>query len=215
MKISRIVYMAVFTVFACYVCTTSVNAQEITETYCSTDVPIVIPVAGFADDSVLNISDQGEIINVIVKLQIDHTFRDDLDVILFSPDMTTIELLSDVGGSGDNFGDECSPMPNFVLDDSAAFPVTDFSSGDPPAGTYRPEEPLSTFNGEEQSGIWTLLIFADAGGDLGRLNCWCLEITRLERIRNVPTLSEWGLIAMAGILGIVGLMVIRRRKVTA
>jgi len=35
--------------------------------------------------------------------------------------------------------------------------------------------------------------------------------------RNVPTLSEWGLIAMAGVLGIVGLLVLalRRRKVTA
>lgn len=33
--------------------------------------------------------------------------------------------------------------------------------------------------------------------------------------RNIPTLSEWGLIAMAGILGIVGLMVIRRRNLTA
>ncbi len=31
----------------------------------------------------------------------------------------------------------------------------------------------------------------------------------------IPTLSEWGLIAMAGILGIVGYLVIRRRKVTA
>ena len=31
----------------------------------------------------------------------------------------------------------------------------------------------------------------------------------------VPTLSEWGLISMAGILGIVGFMVIRRRKATA
>ena len=31
----------------------------------------------------------------------------------------------------------------------------------------------------------------------------------------VPTLSEWGLIAMAGIIGIVGFMVLRRRKVTA
>ncbi len=30
--------------------------------------------------------------------------------------------------------------------------------------------------------------------------------------RNVPTLSEWGLIAMAGILGLVGFMVMRRRK---
>lgn len=32
---------------------------------------------------------------------------------------------------------------------------------------------------------------------------------------NVPTLSEWGLIAMAGILGIVGFMVMRRKQVTA
>jgi len=31
----------------------------------------------------------------------------------------------------------------------------------------------------------------------------------------IPTISEWGLIAMAGILGLVGFMVIRRRKVTA
>jgi hypothetical protein len=31
----------------------------------------------------------------------------------------------------------------------------------------------------------------------------------------VPTLSEWGLIAMAGVLGIVGFMAIRRRKVAA
>jgi len=42
----------------------------------------------------------------------------------------------------------------------------------------------------------------------------CVEI-RLEATTNVPTLSEWGLIAMASILGIVGFMVIRRRKVTA
>jgi len=30
-----------------------------------------------------------------------------------------------------------------------------------------------------------------------------------------PTLSEWGLIALAGILGIVGFIVIRRRKAAA
>jgi len=30
---------------------------------------------------------------------------------------------------------------------------------------------------------------------------------------NVPTLSEWSLISMAGILGIVGFMVIRRREI--
>jgi len=34
-------------------------------------------------------------------------------------------------------------------------------------------------------------------------------------VRPIPTLSEWGLIAMAGVLGIIGLLAIRRRKVTA
>ncbi len=37
----------------------------------------------------------------------------------------------------------------------------------------------------------------------------------IDPIREVPTLSEWGLITMAGVLGIIGFMVIRRRKVTA
>ena len=32
---------------------------------------------------------------------------------------------------------------------------------------------------------------------------------------SIPTLNLWGLIAMAGILGIVGFMVMRRRKVAA
>lgn len=42
-----------------------------------------------------------------------------------------------------------------------------------------------------------------------------VEATWIFPPRNVPTLSKWGLIAMAGILGIVGFMVMRRRKVTA
>ena len=32
--------------------------------------------------------------------------------------------------------------------------------------------------------------------------------------RPIPTISEWGLIAMAGILGVIGFIAIRRRKVT-
>jgi subtilisin-like proprotein convertase family protein len=64
-----------------------------------------------------------------------------------------------------------------------------------------------------QAGVWTLSIFDNEGGDQGDLNCWCLEITR--DAQNIPTLSEWSLMAMAGILGIAGFMVMRRRKVTA
>jgi len=45
----------------------------------------------------------------------------------------------------------------------------------------------------------------------------CNFINRMEAIEptNVPTLSEWGLISMAGILGIVGFMVLRKKKALA
>jgi len=38
---------------------------------------------------------------------------------------------------------------------------------------------------------------------------------RIEIKTPIPTLSEWGLMVMAGIIGIVGFMVLRRRKVAA
>ena len=43
----------------------------------------------------------------------------------------------------------------------------------------------------------------------------CLVEEPPPTVTAIPTLSQWGLIAMAGIFGIVGFMVMRRRKVTA
>lgn len=37
----------------------------------------------------------------------------------------------------------------------------------------------------------------------------------ISRINPIPTMSEWGLIAMAGILGIAGFIIVRKRKVAA
>ena len=50
-------------------------------------------------------------------------------------------------------------------------------------------------------------------GDLP--DCFDGIIFREVQPAMVPTLSEWGLIAMAGILGILGFMILRRRKVMA
>lgn len=46
---------------------------------------------------------------------------------------------------------------------------------------------------------------------LQELEDFCEAVTT----KNVPTISEWGLIAMAGLLGIVGFMVVRRRQLSA
>jgi hypothetical protein len=46
------------------------------------------------------------------------------------------------------------------------------------------------------------------------LNC-IVEFDVSIASRPIPTISEWGLIAMAGLMGIVGYIVLRRRKVAA
>jgi hypothetical protein len=43
----------------------------------------------------------------------------------------------------------------------------------------------------------------------------CETILQPRSERQIPTLTEWGLMAMAGLMGIVGFIVIRRRKVAA
>lgn len=44
--------------------------------------------------------------------------------------------------------------------------------------------------------------------------CQVVSIEPEPPTRNIPTFSEWGLIAMAGVLGIIGLIAIRRRAVS-
>ena len=41
------------------------------------------------------------------------------------------------------------------------------------------------------------------------------ECVPTEVSRNVPTLNEWGLIAMAGVLGIAAFLIMRRSRATA
>ena len=62
------------------------------------------------------------------------------------------------------------------------------------------------------TGIFSFVggVSATGGESLGGLSFDQRCLTR-----QIPTLSEWGLIAMAGVLGIIGLLAIRRRKVTA
>jgi len=55
----------------------------------------------------------------------------------------------------------------------------------------------------------------NGGNPEGSFDIYLATCLELATARNVPTLSEWRLIAMAGVLGIIGLLAIRRRKVTA
>jgi hypothetical protein len=108
-------------------------------------------------------------------------------------------------------------------------------AGGPDPVTYQFDQPftvLSGLGGTTVSNGNTMLtvpggIFADGivqfsgpvsslsvqtNSDVGNAQSLTFGILRSDVSVNIPTLSEWGLIAMAGILGIIGFMVVRRRQ---
>ena len=137
----------------------------------STDVPKVISIEGTPTvTSTIAVSGAGSSISDInVQLNISHTWDDDLIVTLISPSGQEVELFNTVGGSGENFQDT-------ILDDEAP-PNRRIQDGTPPfAGSYRPQTPLSTLDGLNPNGTWTLRVFDQVAGDGGSLNSWSLTI---------------------------------------
>jgi subtilisin-like proprotein convertase family protein len=112
----------------------------------------------------------GTLTDVNVTLNITHTNDADLSVTLISPSGRRVKLFNNVGGTGDNFGT--------TLDDQAATSITSGSA--PFTGTFRPEELLSAFNGENPNGVWLLEITDGTTGNEGILNNWSLTLNSAQ-----------------------------------
>jgi subtilisin-like proprotein convertase family protein len=111
------------------------------------------------------------ITDINVKLSITHPNDQDLDVFLFSPTGTKVELFTDVGSSGNDF-------TNTVLDDQAA---TSIDIGTAPfTGSFQPEGLLSDFNGQNPNGTWTLQITDDKSTNTGTLSSWSITVFSAE-----------------------------------
>jgi subtilisin-like proprotein convertase family protein len=136
----------------------------------SSDGPANIPDQGTIE-SQITVANLAVIGDVDVTINIDHPYDSDLDVFLVSPSGTRVELLSDVGTFGDNF-------EGTTLDDEAGAAIT--SGTAPFSGRFRPEGLLSTFDGENPNGIWTLEVSDDTFADVGSLIGWSLTISTRE-----------------------------------
>ena len=103
---------------------------------------------------------------IIVCLDITHTWVSDLDIELVSPSGAAIVLSSDNGGSGNNYFNTCFDMSamTFITNGFAPF-----------IGSYIPEGDLSVFNDQNPNGLWTLWIRDDAWFDNGTVNSWSIE----------------------------------------
>jgi subtilisin-like proprotein convertase family protein len=109
-----------------------------------------------------------QVTDINVSLNISHTWTSDLDVFLIAPNGDQITLFNDQCGTADD-------VDVTMDDDGAPFAC---SGGTPAiAGTLQPTQPLSTFNGLNPSGTWTVRVTDDAGGDATNINNITLEIT--------------------------------------
>jgi subtilisin-like proprotein convertase family protein len=154
--------------------------------------PISIPSSGAATPYPSNITIGGfgsTISDVNVHLyDMNHTWPDDIDILLVGPQGQNLIIMSDAGGSNDLIN------VDLVLDDAAAnslpdstqivsgsYKPTNYGTGDTfpaPAPAPSAETLLAIFNGTDPNGTWSLYVVDDAGGDLGNINGgWCLELT--------------------------------------
>lgn len=124
----------------------------------------------------------GPIVKVSVSIYLTHTYDSDLTISLISPDGIAANLTARNGGNGDNYGRGCTPLTSRTMfADSASTAIT--SATPPFAGTFRPQQTLSVFNGKTgaaANGAWRLRINDAYSGDSGTLFCWSLNIETLS-----------------------------------
>ncbi|HKX56808.1 MAG TPA: IPTL-CTERM sorting domain-containing protein [Xanthomonadales bacterium] len=114
------------------------------------------------------------VFDLAVGLDISHTWVGDLRVTLTAPDATSVVIMDRPGFTGSGFG--CSADNVLaVLSDLGTGPVENTCFANPAiAGTLTPNNLLSTFDGLNGNGTWSLMVEDLAGGDSGTLNDWSL-----------------------------------------
>lgn len=146
--------------------------SERRNTVASTNVPLAIPDNGNTATSTLDYQVAGvpanvTITDVNVTVNINHTAVGQLALSLVSPNGTVVDLVAQVGGTGNNF-------TGTVFDDEAGQTI---DAGNAPfTGRFQPQNDLADFIGEIAQGQWQLLITDSVTGDIGTLTSWSLDL---------------------------------------
>ncbi|MBI1765507.1 MAG: putative Ig domain-containing protein [Acidobacteria bacterium] len=103
---------------------------------------------------------------------LDHTFVNDLRLTLRAPDNTTVVVINNTDGSGNNF---CQTL---LDDESAGASIQSVVSGNAPfTGSFKPNAPLSGFDAHGANGTWQLQAQDFFSGDTGNIRAFSLVIT--------------------------------------
>ena len=173
---------------------TTPPGSEVCTTYTSTDVPKALPNGTASINSTLSIGGSDTIVDLNVDIDMNHTWVGDLIFNLQHQGTgTNITLIDQPGIPGSTWG--CNGNNILAtLDDEASTSVESQCSGSVPTinGTFTPNQSLSTFDGENGNGTWTLTVSdAYVSADSGTLNGWSLEVcTASSGPTSTPTATD-------------------------
>lgn len=155
--------------------TSNVTGQTATNSYSTGNIAVTLPDLTTTDIP-LTVAEAKTVLDVRVRIRLNHTYDSDLVISLISPDGVEVKLSQRRGSSGDNFGsgtNDCSGTFTEFRDDAA----TSIGSGAAPfAGSFQPDGTLSDFAGHQSNGTWKLRISDVAGGDTGVAGCFQMDI---------------------------------------
>lgn len=135
--------------------------------YTSANVPVVISDGAPADyTSTIQVPNSGTITDVdVLGVQVQHSYIGDMRVQLRSPTGTLRTLVEYICGGQDNL--------SLTFNDEAAAAINCPSNT---GATVQPVQTLSSFDGQEMNGTWTLEFRDDADVDGGSLNAWGIKV---------------------------------------
>ena len=163
----------------------SFQSQEITcKEYISIQsTPVIITDAMFRNNGTtilpgetripINISDTLIIEDILVNLDITHTYSEDLTIILESPYDQEFILADQIGASNNNF-------TNTSFSNTADNSIV--SGKNPYTGTFRPMQSFFPLIGQNAFGKWYLKIIDNYTDDIGQLNSYSIQFC----VRGVP-----------------------------
>lgn len=125
------------------------------------------PDSNTVTQSVINTTENFEISDANVLINLTHSYTGDITIKLIAPDGTQVMLADALGGSGDNY-------TNTIFDDAATTSINEASA--PFTGVFKPQGSLATLNGKQSLGNWTLHITDNANSDGGNLLNWSIDL---------------------------------------
>ena len=160
-------------------------AQTTTAIVVNSTTASAIPDNGSVANSI-TVPDVQVISDVNISVNISHPHGGDLRISLRHDDTgTTVVLLNRLNGPGFTFGCGANSI-NATFDDSANAPMDSFDcSGNFDAnvtGGWQPTGSLASFNGQNTSGTWTLVVEDIVTNDTGTLNSWSVIFNDLQAV---------------------------------